>query len=337
MIGVKAFSGCSRLDKVCLSNGLEKIGSEAFLNCSSLRFIDIPSTVKDIHPGVFFNCRGLAKVDFCDNIEHECTRLESVDLGEGLERVADSMFRGCANLQSINIPSRIISIETESFMGCASLKYVNLHEGLEVIGKRAFANCPSIQSIYIPSTVKEIHPNAFVESSQLTIRFCDEIEEFASNESLRDWMNNGDSRRTLRTYNFLIRCNVPTRLSMLTVRGSHAKIRNMLALLPSVDLDDSLHAFEDDEVNSVHDHLDHYFDIIDSKLLIYSDVISLLELAIWKSSLLGQVDPATDNLAAIMKKRKQCRDSCGACIIIPKVLGFLLTTELLHIMESVWE
>ena len=90
-------------------------------------------------------------------------------------------------------------------------------------------------------------------------------------------------------------------------------------------------------MNSVHDHLDHYFDIIDSKLLIYSDVISLLELAIWKSSLLGQVDPATDNLAAIMKKRKQCRDSCGACIIIPKVLGFLLTTELLHIMESVWE
>ena len=69
MTGVKAFSGCSRLDKVCLSNGLEKIGSKAFLSCSSLRFIDIPSTVKDIHPRVFFNCRaGLVKVDFCDNI-----------------------------------------------------------------------------------------------------------------------------------------------------------------------------------------------------------------------------------------------------------------------------
>ena len=203
------------------------------------------------------------------------------------------------------------------------MKNLDLPEGLKFIGEGAFENCPSIQSIYIPSTVREIHPKAFEESSNLAIRFCDEIEMFVTEASFRDWWNNGVSRHSLRTYTFLVQRNIPARLSMLTVRESQTKIRNMLMLIPSFDLGDSF----------VHFPLEHYLDSIDSKLAIYASVpdIALLELALWKSRILQQDDPVNENLLAM---RKQCRRNCGACIVIPNVLVFLLTTESLHILQS---
>ena len=65
-----------------------------------------------------------------------------------------------------------------------------LHEGLEYIGTMAFGNCSLLRQIDIPSTVKEIKPNAFIcvgNSNLSVIKFCDDMEEFVSGLSLRDW------------------------------------------------------------------------------------------------------------------------------------------------------
>ena len=62
-IGQSAFQSCSNLKRICLPDGLERIGNACFL-CSSLEEIAIPSSVTVIGNGAFSYCEGLKKVTF---------------------------------------------------------------------------------------------------------------------------------------------------------------------------------------------------------------------------------------------------------------------------------
>ena len=89
----------------------------------------------------------------------------------------------------------------------------------------------------------------------------------------------------------------------------HTKIHDLLRHIPSVKPD----------------NLKQHFHSIDSKLVTYEslkDVASLLELAVWKAKILEQADQNNDNVSIAMKMG--CRIKCGATVIIPNVLSFLL-------------
>ena len=297
------FESCNRLTSVQLSEGLVRIGNSTFECCGMLTQINIPSSVKVIGPYAFF----------C------CGRLEEVELCEGLEELGESAFSDCYALQSITIPSTIKSINRAVFKCCTLLRRVHLPEGLEYIGDLAFACCPSLQNIEIPSTVKYISPDAFSSRALMTVKFCDKVEEFVSGESIKDWWRNGVPKESLKTYNFLVQYKVPARLLLLGVRQWQGNIHDMLRGIPTADFD----------------ALDDQFTTIDAKLTVYEIIqaMSLLELAIWKSKLLelavwkskicAQHDPSTMGNVSGME-RSQCRNNCGACVIIPNVLPFLL-------------
>lgn len=66
-----------------------------------------------------------------------------------------------------------------------------------------------------------------------------------------------------------------------------------------------------------------YIDSIDSKLAVFEkleDVIPLLELALWKSKLIEQACPSNGDTTAKMEHRF----TCGANVIIPNVLAFIV-------------
>ena len=237
-----SFNGLDRLRTVQLPEGMESIGKSAFDECKSLERINIPSTVKVIGDYAF----------------QHCERLQDVNLPDGLKKIGKLAFDSCYSLRSIEIPASLKSISDSAFFGCRKLKHVVLHEGLEYIGTMAFGNCSLLRQIDIPSTVKEIKPNAFIcvgNSNLSVIKFCDDMEEFVSGLSLRDWWDNGISEYSLKTYNFLVRCNVPARLSSLSDKAEHARIRDDLKNISSVPKGDF--------------HLDNYFKTIGSKLTAY--------------------------------------------------------------------
>jgi hypothetical protein len=296
IIGRMTFDRCQNLMTVLLPEGLESIQEYAFFFCSRLSRIDIPSSVNVIGDCAFALC----------------SSLERVELPAGLEYLGVSAFLQCESLQSIIIPPRITSISRSTFSMCNALRYVTLPEGLEYIGDKAFAACPLLRHIEIPSTVTEISPYTFgytddVGTNLDRVQFCDHIEEFVSGESIRDWWNNGVSKRSLTTYNFLVRCNIPARLEQLIARQWQASIHEMLRGIPSVDFV----------------ALDDYFTTIESKLAFYElhDTTTVLDLAIWKSKILEQYGQGMENVSAMEKL--QCRVECGACVIIPHVLPFL--------------
>ena len=83
-----AFSGCSSLQGIYISDSVTKIGDRAFENCSSLQGIDISDSVTEI--------------DW-------------------------RAFAGCSSLQSIDIPDSVTEIGNWAFSGCNSLEHIYLH------------------------------------------------------------------------------------------------------------------------------------------------------------------------------------------------------------------
>lgn len=87
-IGSLAFSRRSKLKKVQLPEGLERICRDAFSDCNALEEITIPASVKTIDPYAFASCDGLKKVSFLGIPEH----------------IARTTFSDCDNLMSIIVP-----------------------------------------------------------------------------------------------------------------------------------------------------------------------------------------------------------------------------------------
>ena len=94
------------------------------------------------------------------------------------------------------------------------------------------------------------------------------------------------------------------------MRQWQANIYDILRNIPSDD-------YEVDDICSV----EGCFDTIESKLDDYEKLLSVLELEIWKTKMSEQHGQDVDNISDMA--RSQCRDECGASVIIPIVLSFL--------------
>ncbi len=211
-----AFADCSGLTTAILNDGLEEIGERAFKGCA-LVCIDIPPLVRVIKGGAFFDCPGLT----------------AAILNDGLEEIGEYAFSGCA-LVRIDIPPSVRVIKGEAFEGCRGLATAILNNGLEVIGVWAFKGC-ALECINIPHTVREIDEMAFKDCSNLlTVRFCDEIKEFVSGESIWHWWNNGVHEKCLSTYCLLVRFNIPERLGLVRAMQWQDSIHGMLMRIPFI-------------------------------------------------------------------------------------------------------
>jgi hypothetical protein len=182
-----------------------------------------------------------------------CLQLTTVNGGEGLEEIGEAAF-SCTTLKQILIPRAVKAIKEKVFWYCAQLSSVILGDGLEEIGEDAFYGCTSIREIKIPHTVRVIRDTAFGGCTSLTrVVFCDEIEEFVTAESMRDWWSQGVHEKSLRTYCFLVKCDIPKRLGSLRFKECQTKIHGMLRRIPFTPPED----------------MDAYFDTIDFNLTDY--------------------------------------------------------------------
>lgn len=119
-----SFSGCTLLESVHLSEGIEMIPGYAFKNCSSLKDLYIPDTVKTIGEYAFAGC----------------TALETIHLPNAISKFEDGLFKDCRSLKKCFIPDSVKEIGAEVFAGCASLRKPWIPNGIEHIDETAFDN-----------------------------------------------------------------------------------------------------------------------------------------------------------------------------------------------------
>ncbi|MBR6315072.1 MAG: leucine-rich repeat domain-containing protein, partial [Clostridia bacterium] len=94
-----------------------------------------------------------------------CTALESVTFGDGLQSIGNGAFSNCTALESVTFGDGLQSIGNGAFSNCTALESVTFGNGLQSIGERAFYNCTALESVILPEGVTSIGGNAF---------YCDE-------------------------------------------------------------------------------------------------------------------------------------------------------------------
>lgn len=110
-----AFQGCSSLEEIVFSEGLEHIGDSSFWGCA-IKELVLPSTVETIDPYAFFYCRNL----------------EKVVLSKNLKDISMGTFNGCTKLKSVTILSEneVRAFATEVY--------------------QTFSNCPNLEEVFVP-------------------------------------------------------------------------------------------------------------------------------------------------------------------------------------------
>ena len=207
-IGDSAFSRCSDLTSITISEGVTNIGNYAFYECNGLTSISIPEGVTSIGNYAFSGCSGLTSISIPEGVTSigysafsGCSGLTSISIPEGVTSIGYSAFYNCSGLTSINIPNSVTSIGYRAFSGCSGLTSIKVDsnnkkydsrnncnaiidketntliagckntiipEGVTSIGACAFYNCSGLTSINIPNSVTSIGGSAFEGCSGLT-------------------------------------------------------------------------------------------------------------------------------------------------------------------------
>ena len=103
-IGTQAFTDCTNLKSVVISNGVISVGMSAFNGCTNLTSVVIPSSVTSLEWFAFSS-----------------TSLLSVIIPSSVTYLGISCFNDCTNLESVTIYNQNTTISSDCFVDCPKL------------------------------------------------------------------------------------------------------------------------------------------------------------------------------------------------------------------------
>lgn len=189
----ETFYGCKKLTSIDLGQ-VRRIGDGAFEDCMKLTSVRIPDTVTEIGSRAFIGS-WLEKVEFGTDLEYigdyafaglffknivlpegvvelgeaafgSCPHLESVTLGQSLEKVGNRVFYYNDSLTSIVFPSTIKTIGQEVFTGCS--RFVSLY---------CEANTPPVMNSILSETIQIYVPSASLSDYKAAPGWADHSEQ----------------------------------------------------------------------------------------------------------------------------------------------------------------
>ena len=183
-IGDGAFSGCTSLSSIVIPDSVPSIGDWAFSDCTSLSNIVIPNSVTSIGEGAFSSCTSLSDIVIPDSVTRignlafsNCTSLSNIVISDSVTNIGDDVFYQCSSLTSVVIPNSVTCVGDEAFCKCRSLSNIVIPNSVTSIGVSVFWGCSSLVNMDIPDSVTRIGDWAFVNCSNLS---CDLKQELIS-------------------------------------------------------------------------------------------------------------------------------------------------------------
>lgn len=174
-----AFSGCTALEKVSISDTVAQIDLNAFDGCTALAEFEVAADNKTFSSdgGVLFSAgKELLRCPVGKSADYtvpsgtvaiaggafkDCAKLESLVIPDSVTAIGKSAFENCAALKRITLPKSIAMLEALTFSGCASLAEITLPDGLKALGEKVFSGCAALKSVKIPAEVTVIPTEAF--------------------------------------------------------------------------------------------------------------------------------------------------------------------------------
>lgn len=180
-----AFSGCTALEKVSISETVTQIDLNAFGGCTSLAAFEVAEGNKAFLSvgGVLFSAdKELLRCPVGKSADYavpsgtvaiaggafkDCSKLESLVIPDSVTAIGKSAFENCAALKRITLPKNITKLEASCFSGCTALAEIALPDGLKTLGEKVFSGCAALKSVKIPAEVTVIPTEAFFGCSSL--------------------------------------------------------------------------------------------------------------------------------------------------------------------------
>lgn len=180
-----AFSGCTALEKVSISETVAQIDLNAFGGCTSLAAFEVAEGNKAFLSvgGVLFSAdKELLRCPVGKSADYtvpsgtvaiaggafkDCAKLESLVIPDSVISIGESAFENCAALKRITLPKSIAKLEALTFSGCAALAEIALPDGVKTLGEKVFSGCAALKSVKIPAEVTVIPTEAFSGCSSL--------------------------------------------------------------------------------------------------------------------------------------------------------------------------
>ena len=181
-IGDGAFSGCTSLSSIVIPDSVPSIGDWAFSDCTSLSNIVIPNSVTSIGEGAFSSCTSLSNIVIPDSVTRignlafsNCTSLSNIVISDSVTNIGDDVFYQCSSLTSVVIPNSVTCVGDEAFCKCRSLSNIVIPNSVTSIGVSVFWGCSSLVNMDIPDSVTRIGDWAFVNCSNLSYDLKQEL------------------------------------------------------------------------------------------------------------------------------------------------------------------
>lgn len=164
-----AFSGCTALEKVSISDTVAQIDLNAFDGCTALAEFEVAADNKAFSSdgGVLFSADkkllrcpvGKAAdctvpsgtVAIAGGAFKDCSKLESLVIPDSVTAIGKSAFENCAALKRITLPKSITKLESLTFSGCAALAEITLPDSIKTLGEKVFSGCAALKSVKIPA------------------------------------------------------------------------------------------------------------------------------------------------------------------------------------------
>ena len=174
-----AFSGCTALEKVSISETVTQIDLNAFGGCTSLAAFEVAADNKAFSSdgGVLFSAgKKLLRCPVGKSADYtvpsgtvaiaggafkDCAKLESLVIPDSVTAIGESAFENCAALKRITLPKNITKLEASCFSGCTALAEIALPDGVKTLGEKVFSGCAALKSVKIPAEVTVIPTEAF--------------------------------------------------------------------------------------------------------------------------------------------------------------------------------
>ena len=142
-----SFNGCHwmEVDPLIIPEGITEIPQSCFAHCQSFRKLVFPQSLKILGAVSFYN-----------------TRMEEMNLPDGLETIEEGAFGGSGELKRVVIPESVTKIGEGAFAQTDSLKSINIPHGITEIPNTFLSFCShNLDSIIIPDNITRIGSYAF--------------------------------------------------------------------------------------------------------------------------------------------------------------------------------
>lgn len=178
-VGSGAFTGCTALKKVSISDTVKKLDLNAFSGCTALEAFAVEdgNEAYASADGVLFNA-GKTLLISCpvgktgaytvpetvteiEKSAFAASGVESVSMSDAVNAVGEGAFSNCSKLKSVVLPKGLKELKKSLFSGCSALEAISIPDSVKTLGEGVFSGCAALKEVKIPGEVTVIPKNAF--------------------------------------------------------------------------------------------------------------------------------------------------------------------------------